>query len=191
MSHRPNRKKLREAKQRAWEESVAAEAARRPPVVHRVPAPPPVEALRAMSERMLRPQDEPFGWRDVQELNTRPSHRVVARYAMPSTAYQVQMMRAKNEQLSSLRCVEFQAMQHALRVDATDFVWWSWEPRGEALKSEVAYGLRRAQVMVEQMKNLLATKQVVVYGTWNGAEKDFMRFLDIVLEDCAQNLGQP
>jgi hypothetical protein len=189
MGRRSNRKKLREAKQRAWDASVSREAKLHPiTVVRRVPAPPPVEsALSILSNLKM---DER---RDVQELSPRPDHRVIKRYVQP-TAWAARAMILGGREVSEMmhqRTVIFQAMQYGLRVDATDFVWWNWVPQNEALASKVAYGLRRAMSLTEQMKEMIASSQIEIYGRWPSAREEFMGFLDVVLEDCAQNLGQP
>jgi hypothetical protein len=179
---RPNRKKLREAKQEAWEQSVKSEAAKRPPRVEikYVPARPPV----APAETRF---DERFGYVDVVELNKRPEHRVIEfPVRPPMSALRISADPRISEAL--FRTEQFQVTQYGLCVDATQFVWWGYMPVREALKPEVSYGLRRAAAYAERIRWALDGHMVHMYPS---EEKHFREWVNTVIEDCEQNLGVP
>lgn len=148
--------------------------------IRRVPAMAPIE------------QPTPDGWHRY-DLNKRPEHRVIAVPVFPPGRMYPTPVAAQ------IRDELFQAMQYGLDVKnmdgtGTTIRWWSYLPVREALLPEVRHGLRRAQAYVGRIRAAVEH----VFPRWPEgytflpvSVAQLYEWLDLVIEDISQNLGDP
>lgn len=83
--------------------------------------------------------------------------------------------------------VLFQSVEYSLEVtDETTITWWGWKPVEEAFKPEVRMGLQRGRHYALRLKNSVRDIKDLV-REW----RSITEWLDIVIEDASQNLGEP